>query len=292
MPTLGIDFFRAELPDTEHLQEALLKLAAKDLAAREYELRDEQVVRLEIATSGWQHCVEGEMARLRFSSLPEKGARGRHMESLGLPANAGVGDRCAFLYDTRSKVLVLQRNRYAISASGFAHYLNAKAQMTEKVEFRAVLTEAAYKKLASMSDIRRLEIALAAPRNPGQIMRDTGSAVGPILNARDALLAPSAKFIFAAGRGGESLPRRIVTDTVRDFLTMRAEDEKSVKSIKVVGAEEDEEPVLLDLITERLRTSDELEPSRERTLPYEQRRASLRRAWNQHRSELHRMFAA
>lgn len=289
--SMGVDFFHVEMPAANQLEDIILKLAGTDLADREYELREEQVVRLEQAHSGWQHCTEGEMARLRFSALPEKGARGRRLESLGLPANSGVGDRCAFLYDTKSHVLVLQRNRLAISATGFASYINSQAQLADKVELRAVLTEEAYQKLASLSDIRRLEVALAAPRNPGQILRGSDSAVGPILSARDALLAPSAKFVFAAGRGGESLPRRIVTDTVKDFLTMRAEDEKSVKSIKVVGSVEGEEPTLLDLISERLRDSDDLEPSRERSLPYERRRASLRQVWNRHRAELHRMFA-
>jgi hypothetical protein len=294
MPTstvsMGVEFFHAEEPASEQLQEAIMNLAGKALAEREYELREEQVVRLEEAHYGWQHCVEGEMARLRFNALPEKGARGRRLESLGLPANAGVGDRCAFLYDTKSHTLLMQRNWLAISVGGFAHYLNAQAQLADKLELRAVLTEEGYKKLASMTDIRRLEIALAAPKNPGNILEGSSSAVRPILNARDALLAPSAKFVFASGRGGESLPKRIVTETVRDFLRMREDDEKSVKSIKVVGGAEDEEPTLLDLISEKLKDSDELEPSRERSLPYDRRKASLRQVWHRHRAELHRMF--
>jgi hypothetical protein len=91
---MGIDFFLAQLPAAQQLQEIIMAVHARRLSEREYELREEQVVRLEDAAAGWQHCVEGEMARLRFVGLPEKGARGRRLESLGLPPEAGVGDRC------------------------------------------------------------------------------------------------------------------------------------------------------------------------------------------------------
>ena len=214
---MGVDFFLAQLPAAQQLEAIIMAIEGRALADREYELREEQVVRLEQAHSGWQHCVEGEMARLRFTALPEKGARGRRLEALGLPPEAGVGDRCAFLYDTRSHALLLQRNRYAISATGFASYLNGQEHTADRVEFAPVLTREAYQKLVNMPDIRRLEIGLAAPRNIGELYRGE-SAIRPILNARDALQAPKAQFVFAAGAHDDSLPRRIVMQTVRDAL--------------------------------------------------------------------------
>jgi len=65
---MGVDFFLAQLPAAQQLQGLIMGIEARPLADREFELREEQVVRLELAHSGWQHCVEGEMARIRFTA--------------------------------------------------------------------------------------------------------------------------------------------------------------------------------------------------------------------------------
>jgi hypothetical protein len=90
---------------------------------------------------------------------------------------------------------------------------------------------------------------------------------------------------------GESLPRRLVIQMVQDLFRMRDEDERSVRKIKVVAREPGEEPLLLDLITERLQDSETVEPGRERSVPYERRRTALRQVWQRHRDELRRIFA-
>ena len=72
---------------------------------------------------------------------------------------------------------------------------------------------------------------------------------------------------------------------------MRDEDERSVKKIRVVAREPNEEPQLLDLITERLQDSETVEPARERNVPYERRRTALRQVWHRHRDDVRRIFA-
>jgi hypothetical protein len=204
---MGVEFYAVSQPAADQFSDVVAAIMARPLGQREYELRDEQVVRLEQASAEWQNCVEGEIARLRFSALPEKGARGRRLESLGLPPEAGVGDRCAFLYDTRSRALLLQKNRLAITASGLQKYLNAQSDGADKFDFSLLITAEAYRKLTEAPNIRKLEISIAAPRNIGAMLR--GRAISPILNARDAMQAPRAQFVFSTTRGSGSLPRQI-----------------------------------------------------------------------------------
>jgi hypothetical protein len=177
MKQLSIDFYRVTMPHGarafETVVETVSQLAAG--AARNLEVSGAPI-RLQ-ESAAWQHCVEGEMVRIRMDMLPRKASLAGDLDDLDLDADEGLGEESAFLYDPRMRVLLIQRNRTGVSASSLAWYFKEKGNLGDPINLEPVLQRGVMQKLARMQAVRRLDITVSG-LDAGNILQNQGYGVG------------------------------------------------------------------------------------------------------------------
>jgi hypothetical protein len=114
-----------------------------------------------------------------------------------------------------------------------------------------------------------------------------------MLDLIDTFDAPSARIELSMGHEREgSLDVQRVKRAARRLLQIDAQEgaDGSVKRIEIRGRTEDDEPVLLDLLRDRMIETASIELDTDRRLPYARRRQALREAFTARSDQLRAMF--
>lgn len=287
---LTADFYRVEIPRDN--------LNFEDIVASVNALPNDESRNLE----GWSYPVrlqgaydsrdfiEGNMMRIRMDDIPLKASLSGAVELFDLEEDEGFGEETAFLYHKPMKVLILQRNKYSVSAFTFALYYKNKANMNQYIILRKILREDVMQKLARMTIFRKFDVKLAGLENY-EMFRDEGFGVEQIIDLTERFRAPSVEIGLSMGKKRGTLNINIVRQAIRNFLRIAGDRNRQVKKMKVVGqvdADSDKEP--LDLLQARMIEKIDIETTEDRVVPYDARRVALREALGRREAELRRMF--
>jgi len=292
--TLCADFFKLEITTGEKFEDLVSYVAGQGIKKETtVEVKDDFFTRLESAGNWGGEYIEGQIVRLRMNSLPDKAGFGEPIQAIGFKDEEGVGESAAFLFQKKSKILLLERNRNALTTYTFAEFFRRVGEIKGHINLNPVLQHDAYEKVFNARIVRKLVVQLAGPDNIGAAVANMEPSVGEMLKARQSLRAPVAEFSYSIGRQRkEGLNREHVWGAVRDFLTLSKGQDTHVEKLVVHGSLGPHEDFSVDLLESRLRGKDTVETTLERRIPYERKRDALRRIWQRSKGEIEKLFGA
>ena len=255
-------------------------------------------VRLHELTASAQRR-QGELVKIRMDEIPVRASLSGELETFDLDEDEGIGEETAFLYHSGLQVLVLQRNRTGVSNYGFAEYFQTHAEelleMDGWMKLLPVIEPETMALLRQVSVVRKFDVRFAGVHDPRGLLPEAAPAPGVsrMLDLIDIFDAPSARIELSMGHEREgSLDVERVKRAARRLLQIDAQEnvDGSVKRIEIRGSTEDEEPVLLDLLRDRMIETASIELDADRRLPYERRRQALREAYTGRQDQLRALF--
>jgi hypothetical protein len=287
---IKMDFYQVVLPDgTSSPFETILQQvdgSAKD-ATRNVDVRGAPI-RLQHASHNKGHW-EGEMLRIRMSSLPVKAKLTGSVSQLNFDADEGIGEETAFLYHPAWQVLLLQRNQYGVAASSLARYFEDRANLPEPIVLAPILGSDAVARLGQMTSFRTLSLRVAPLGNP-DTLKTQGHGLGGMIDLLKEVDAPQVTVSLEMGRQRGSLSVKGVVRMASDLLR-RSVGDGIIEKIEISGrTEEEAEMQVFDLLQLRMQEVENVAPNRDRRIAYPTRRQVLRMAWERRREELRRMY--
>ena len=289
---LNADFYKLEVTTGEHFEEVVSSIAAKGIKKETtVEAKDDFFTRLEYSGPWGQECVEGHIVRLRMNSLPDKAGFDEPIQSIGFTEEEGVGESAAFIFQKNSNVLLLERNRNAVTTFTFAKFFKQLGDVPGEINLYPILQHDAYEKVLNAKVLRKLIVQLAGPDNIGATVAEMEPSVYEMLKARQSLRAPIAEFTYSVGQQRkEGLDLQRTLGTIKDFLLLREGQEAQVEKLIVNGSSGPHSDFAVDLLESRLRGKDTVETTIERRIPYERKRDALRRIWAQNKDEINKLY--
>jgi len=282
------DFFRVMMPSDTSVTfaEIIEKVSdSKNDESRNVDVRGFPI-RLQESSSS-KNVHEGDLLRIQMSSLPSKAKLSGKINDLELDNDEGLGNESAFLYDSRTQVVVLQRNRMGPSASALALYFQDKSGV-QPIILQPVLQRNAMSRLAKLKEVQKIEINFAGITNPA-FYKNARLGVTEFLDLMERFQAPCASMTLSMGRDDGSLFLKEISKLARSVVKWPAGTEQVTK-MEISGVTDDDEKDVFDLLRYRMIEVGTVEESRHRRVSYKKRGAELRRAWERRRADLDAMF--
>jgi hypothetical protein len=159
------------------------------------------------------------------------------IQAIGFKEEEGVGESAAFILHTKSNVLLLERNRNALTTYTFAEFFRQVGKIKGHINLHPVLQHDVYEKVFNAKVVRKLVVQIAGPDNIGAAVAEMEPSVNEMLKARQSLKAPVAEFTYSIGRKRkEGLSLEHVLGAVRDFLALNRGQDTSVEKLVVNGS--------------------------------------------------------
>jgi len=286
--TIKIDFFKVAMPeDAEEAFEALLnRIADMPIAedVRTQRLSSDPVRLQELHHRGGY--LEGDMVRTRMDNLPAKSNIDTgELAPLDLEEDEGLGEEAAFLYDPQTACLVMQRNRFSVSATAFATYCSDIGEYQTAIILEPIISGDVIARLHEFDRVRRLRIKVAGLAG-GEVLRNTPYSLAHIAAFANDYASPTVNIEVSMGHQGGSLMRQRVNEVV-EWLRQRAGgSELEVQQIKVAGSAPGEGTEVLDLLESRIIEERRVDVNEQRIVPYSNRREAVRAAWGEQRQRI------
>jgi hypothetical protein len=292
--TLNADFFKLEVTSGENFDKIVHTIATKGITkAATLEVKDDFFTRLESSRKWGDEHIEGQIVRLRMNSLPDKAGFNEPVQPIGFTEEEGVGESAAFIFHPKSSVLLLERNRNAVTTYTFAEFFRQAGQLKGQINLHPLLQKDAYEKVFNAKVVRKLVVQVAGPDNIGAALAEMEPSVNQMLKARESLRAPVAEFTYSIGRRRkEGLNLEHVLGVVRDLLTLNKGQTTQVEKLRVHGSLGPHHDFAVDLLESRLQGKDSVETTLERRIPYDRKRDALRRIWQQFKNEIGKLHVA
>lgn len=287
---IKIEFFRVELPEGS---ETTFENVLRAVASMEGDSRNLMVghnpVRLQDFEE-WSTTFVGDILKIRMENLDSKASMDGHLEAFPLDEDEGFGMGTAFLYDPKTRILLLQKNRHICSHLAFANYFAIKGGLDGPPSLWPALRPDVYKKLASFNRISKLEVRIAGLEN-ARIFEGDGQGVARLLGLMSDLRAPTLKVEFGVGHSRETMSAPTARTYIRRLVKWASDGDAAVEQLKVRGAPNaSTPPELLDLIQDRLVEVAEVEMDDDRRLSFKKRSDALKETWRKRRSDLLKLF--
>jgi hypothetical protein len=291
MPTVNTDFFRP----IEVGSGAVLNLRKlfDDLAAEgnDHPIRfctfgnDDYIRLYKLSKTGSLYA--GDFVRIRTRDIPVRAGLVGEPVEFELDEDQGVGERTAFLYDPRLKVLALQRNRMGLSTGGFEWFVDQVG--AESIRLAPVLATDGIRRLQDLRKVSTIEVKFAGVRDPDKFTKSGDVAVSTMGGLIKQIGANSASFYLSTGRTGYSLNVAGVKKVARDLMDLALD--RDVTKVAVSGMNEDGQRDSLDLMKLRLtvRANNVGDPN-SRQVDYIYRHQAVKAAYEASLSQLTEMF--
>jgi hypothetical protein len=289
---LNADFFKLEVTTGEKFEDLVFSVAKTGIKRETtLEVKDDFFTRLESAGKWGEEFVEGQIVRLRMNSLPDKAGFDEPIQAIGFNEEEGVGESAAFMFDKKSNILLLERNRNAVTTFTFAQFFRQAAKLQGPINLHPVLRPEMLQKVLNAKVVRKLVVKLAGPDHVGAAVAEMEPSVNEMLKARQSLRAPVAEFTYSVGqRRKEGLNLGNVLGAVKDFLRLNGGEGGNVEKLIVSGSAGPHDDFAVDLLESRLEGRDTVETTLERRIPYDRKRKALRRIWEKNRDEIHKLY--
>lgn len=289
-PKMKIDFYRVSLPPEANVSfHQILQRAAQlpQDASRNIQFRGVPV-RLQEASDGGG-IFHGDMIRIRLDKFPLKVSLAGYLEVIDLEPDEGMGEETAFSYHAPLNILLVQRNHFGVSVPAIAYYFQQAGHLTGPIRLDPIMNEAVYARFDRLQTIRKFDIRLAGIDN-FDLLRDQDFAGLALADLMQRLRAPNISVTLSMGRSRGALISQAVKELARNFMTF-ANEMGHVNKIELVGRDaEFNEPLVIDLINDRMIESIPVTVDEQRRLPYPERRRALDVAWQHRQAELAHLF--
>lgn len=247
--TLKFDFYQIRLPQTEQRSfEAILNEI--NVLQGEQRVFDtgQYPIRLQTVTQRGGYYI-GDIAKIRMNDIPDKMKLSGETEPIELEDDQGLGEITSFIFNPALNVLVLLRNRYAVTATGYAHYFQNKGTVHGELIMDPILETSALQKLARMGIVKKFELSVAAPGN-AQIYQNIGLRPQAVLELMDAAPKASIDITLMMDRDRD---RTFSVANVRRIVTslLGQNQHNEITRLVVSGKDNPDEPrQVVDLLEE------------------------------------------
>ncbi|MFA6412382.1 MAG: DUF6731 family protein [Syntrophales bacterium] len=287
---LKFDFYQVIMPSDSAITfgDMLDKINALEGKARLY-ASGSYPIRLQYLNHGPSDFL-GDIARIRMDDIPPKMKLSGETEVLDLDDDEGLGEITSFIYHSATSILMLMRNRNAVSISGLANYVEYIFEI-RGIKFQPILHEEAYKRIENLLKIQRFDLEVAGPGN-GKIFQDMGLSPEVALDLMDHSPRVRISIAFSTGYDRDlSLPKKIIMSIAEKFQKRKAEDEAESRSLIISGRDDMYEKEVIDLFDNYLTDSYDIQLKEQRIITDDQRRHVTRKIWESHRERLLQTYA-
>lgn len=215
------------------------KNTVRSVAGQSYEIRF-----LEKTSYGYK----GIIGKYKYADLPVAAVPGGEEREIELEKNEHLLEKCYFCYFSDYSLLIIQRNRFAISPEHFASYLSPSGYT---FCLNPVIEPADLKKLLNNDvNIRALNLTIARPTNPDLFKDSTHDFTNSVVKSLNNSNAASLNIILR-GDGHSSTPDQRYLDPKikRALLEMKGKFHLNRAKLSL---EENGITHPLDLVTDRL----------------------------------------
>jgi hypothetical protein len=289
---MTMDFWRVEMPDGAGAFENALSaaVALPDDEARAFIVQGAAVRLQSFASSAGRR--EGEMMRIRLDEVPVRASLAGDAEPFDFEDDEGVGEETAFLYAPSLRTLVVQRNRFAVSASRLVGYFQEAAGIEAPIILEPVIEPGTAAKLKRLHEVRRFEVKVAGVHNPTTIKSaNPGVSVKRIADLINDFSAINFNIEATMGHETGSLDVEKVKTAARNLVRVGGETSVVVKKIEISGKSAADEALFIDLLRDRMIEHQDVELDADRRLPYARSRRALRNSYAARRTQLQALFA-
>lgn len=159
-------------------------------------------------------------AKLRETNIPMKASENSTSVPIPLEDDEYIGEEVYALYDERNNVLMLQRNRYSITPTGVAEYINSTWENeNEEIYLRPIYTGDVIKKAKRAQYYRKLKIRFADL--PGREYRSSKhSPIKRVINSIGDFEPVSAEVVISLGHTRKNTLHRETVHTALDEIEL------------------------------------------------------------------------
>ncbi len=281
-----IDFYQVLMPKKFTDTFKVVCQAVSGMTARKRNFpRGDAIIRLHKLYDGT--LMEGDLVRLRMSALPAKGDLDGALTDIDFDEEEGLAEQTAFLFDPKTQVLLLQRNRSGVGGNTFARYFEEKGEVPEAIVLSPIIKGKTLQRLSKFQQIRKVQIGIARPHEAAKLADSGGpTSMHRYLKTLEHLQAPRMDIEVSVGRQTDGMSFNGAVDFVKNAMGLQTGDDGDVIRILVDGKNEDDETETLDILKDRIIYQVQVDPDGRRRLKYSVRRNAMLKAWNDRQDEI------
>jgi len=237
----------------------------------------------------YSNFCHGDMVRIRMDEFPIVASQDGDMEPIDLDDDEGLGEETAFLYQIPTKVLMLQKNQYGVSAPSFAKYFQQKSDV--QIQLEPVMQGDAVARMSTMQRIKNFKVSIAQT-NKMTNLQGQDMAVDEVINLSRHFHSDSIDIEVSMGKKKDrSLTIENVINTAKTFFNhANIQQLGDIKAITISGDSENGDHEVLNLLDDWIKESIEIDPIDIRRIEYKERAQALRDSWENRRDQLEKMF--
>jgi hypothetical protein len=287
---LRYDFYRIVMPNGSGVDfgTALSQINALNGKVRVDET-GEYPIRLHSLFPGAVYVL-GDIARIRMNDIPPKMRLSGETELLYLDEDQGLGEITSFIYHPGLSVLMMMRNRNAVSAFGLCHYVENKCNLWG-IKIEHILQAEAYKRIQRLERIQRLDLEVAAPGN-GSIFNELKLIPETAIDLMGKSPRVRLSLSFSTGYDRDvSLPKKLIEKIVTAFHAIKVQPSDESVSLTVSGRENVFEKEVIDLFEDVFTDLLDVNIKNQRRITDDQRHQATRIVWDKNRDMLVQLLA-
>ncbi len=286
---LTFDFFQVIMPEGSHSNlGSILKNINVLQGKKRLDTIGEYPIRLQHLNNTASEFL-GDIARIRMNDIPPKMKLSGETNHLELDEDEGLGEITSFIFHSAINVLMLMRNRNAVSISAFCHYIENFSGVQD-IQFRYIFQPDIYKRLQRLEIIKKMELVAAAPGN-GTIFRDLGFATGDLIDLMG--LSPRARIQLICSTGYDkqlSLPKERILKIASALLSRKTSKIENIDLV-ISGKEENVlQNEVIDLFKDVLTDHVTIDIKEQRVVTDNHRHQAAKTVWAKHQDALIKLF--
>lgn len=299
MTVLSIEFCQIEMPKGADFSFDFLIASAMNLNGedRSRKVRD-AYLRLQESSQNLD-LFFGDMIRLKMSDYQSViGSLDGIVEPIELARNQGIGEQTAFLYHPGTRVLAYHRTQSGAQASSIMKYFQEIGSLSEPIGSSLIMKKSAIKDIARMNYVKKFHFKVAGLSNPGAVFSGDDEAVGFIRQVSKVLSGPVLELSLSSGKFNEPLDKGRITKLAEALSSLRPKtqneklDHIGPKTIEIAGYADDNSPISIDLVRDRIREKIKLSTSATGPLSYSNRLDAVKRAWIKRKDEIQELYGS
>lgn len=204
-----------------------------------------------------QGLIIGDMVKIRLDDFPPKTKINGEQEDVELDDDEGFGESTAFIFDSNINVLIMQRNRTAVTESGFAKYFTEKGRTSSAILLNPILKDNALERIENLSEYRKFEITLSDTNSlSGQAK--IGHTLSKMVDYSNIFNGQKVSIIVSMGHKRGSLTN--IKTLARNLIELSSNCYGNVEKVQISGKEGSGDPIeIIDLLEFKVMDSKSIE---------------------------------
>lgn len=287
---LNYDFFQVIMPQDVKINfGSILSQINSKKGNERLDSTGEYHIRLHTLTTSAADLL-GDIARIRMLDIPPKMKYSGETNELGLDDDEGLGEITSFIYHPATAILLMMRNRNAVSMVGLSRYIENLSGV-QGIKYKYVARPEVYKRIQQLVVIKKFDLALSAPGN-AKIFDDLGISAGDMVDLMGS--SPHVRLTLSCSTAYDrklSLPKAVVEKVAVKLQKRKYSNDEAI-SLVISGNEENVlQKEVIDLFEDILTDFCYIDLKSERIISESKRHQAIRAIWMKNKDNLMKIFA-